>query len=79
MNWIKITDRIPEVGSKILAFGILEGNLEIRQCKYEEWDYLSIGGSKGSSFSLLSSGCGCCDGVIENITHWMPLPEVPKE
>jgi len=82
-EWISVKDRLPEYGSKVLAYGIAdrdcpEPQLEVRTCEYTEWDYTDRGGKKGYSFGLLSSGCGCCDGVLEDATHWMPLPEPPK-
>jgi len=79
-EWIKIFDKLPESGQRVLAFGIYNGKpeYEIRMCTYETWDYIERGGTKGESFSLVSSGCGCCDLPLEKVTHWQPLPNPPE-
>lgn len=83
-EWIKVEDRLPELDSIVLALGICdirysERVREIRQCMYTYWDYTDKGGSKGSAFQLLTSGCGCCDSCLEEVTHWMALPKSPEE
>lgn len=82
-EWINVKDRLPESGTKVLAFGIsnrdyTEIPAEARSCEYAEWDYSDQGGKKAQSFGLLSSGCGCCDREMIEVTHWMSLPEPPK-
>lgn len=68
MEWIKVTDRLPEFDTEVLVFG--EGKVEKANLK---------------SYSTSSSGIDCCwvdkhdDVWWIVITHWMPLPEPPKD
>jgi len=69
MNWISVKDKVPNLNAFVLS---TDGNLvSITSYEYNEhiqeyyWNYLS-------------SGCGCCDKDMPNVTHWMPLPEPPQ-
>ena len=68
MNWISVKDRLPEIKKKILLLtdeGVIEGSLN--------------GIGKGWNFLWLKAhGCGCCGEDNPEVTHWMPLPESPK-
>jgi len=60
MEWIKVTDKLPEKPYKdVLVYTILNG---IYVGFYDE------------DFGRMSSASR----HIGNITHWMPLPEPPK-
>lgn len=67
MEWISVKDRVPRLHAKVLILN-----------KYEEQfvalcvDDLTV---------ELCIECNCEGGGTEalNVTHWMPLPEPPKE
>lgn len=66
-RWIPVTERLPEYGTTVLVCGSQGG---IYTARYErakaEWDR--------DSWWKLNSKSHIC-----NPTHWMPLPEPPKE
>ena len=66
-KWIPVTERLPKYGTPVLAYGSRGG---IFIAKYErartEWDI--------DYWWKLNSSIHVC-----NPTHWMPLPEPPKE
>ena len=62
-EWIPVTDRLPEDGSDILAYAENGEDARIVPANYD----------RGTWFDC------CFNRVTENITHWMPLPEPPKE
>lgn len=71
MDWISVKDRLPEINQWVISYSPnFRSSIAITQ--YEK-------STDESFWSLLSSGCGCCDGVMQNVTHWMQLPELPKE
>ncbi len=70
MEWIKIKDEpIPKKG-KFLAIDKYGDQAVV----WYEDNYLIRGGWFGSC----EYGCGGHD-YFENVTHWMPLPYIPKE
>ena len=73
MEWISVKDRLPERNHKYLVYGKVETNF---------LDYSFIGvaelwqvGVTGSQWRLDDFEAGDED----YITHWMPLPEAPKD
>lgn len=69
-EWIKCSERMPELGSTVLAYdgGVFEATLSEKHGRIE-WD----------PYWLPVFGCGCCGGSDPEPTHWMPLPEPPKD
>ncbi len=68
MDWIKVTDRLPETGEECLvAFHSLPEKLGFWQC-YSLSTFIE---NKFHSWEL--------NKVINHPTHWMPLPESPKD
>lgn len=63
-EWIKIEDRLPTENEKVLVNGY-DGVFRAR-LSYGSWQCDPIG-------SYASDGC------VYGITHWMPLPQPPKE
>ena len=61
-RWIPVTERLPEVGSRVIACGEKGGVFVVK--------------SEG-----ITTGFGRMDGTSKyrSFTHWMPLPEPPKE
>lgn len=72
MKWISVEDRLPEIGDKIIAYGDFWGEIHDFQGKHVgsgEW-------VKGCYVDIKADAYYC---HIYNVTHWMPLPEPPKE
>lgn len=70
-EWISVKDRMPELHVEVLVYGILpyEIHPEIHQC------YLcDVNGKNKLEFWTSISAYD-----VKNVTHWMPLPEPPKE
>lgn len=67
-NWIKCSERLPEVGDKVLV--------RIPVCNYfniENAEYKGDGRFLCAWFSTRGKGCAY------DVTHWQPLPEPPKD
>lgn len=64
MEWISVKDRLPEIGERVLT---LDKRGRIGDREYYRFE---------SGFI-----CFRPDGLVpgKDITHWMPLPEPPKE
>lgn len=83
MNWISIKDRLPPEGQHVLVFFSRGDNsaIGITYQYNNEWTGKSVFGEKGYSID-----CSYTDGRFDAmgmnckyITHWMPLPEPPKD
>ncbi len=73
-EWIKCSDRLPDVGKWVLVFSEKsENEYIITSC------YLSTSIRYHVLWNLISSGCGCCDCDLQNVTHWMPLLDKPTK
>ena len=63
-EWISVKDRLPETGERVLTF--------------DKWGHI-----RDRELFMFKSGFICFrpDGLVpvKDITHWMPLPEPPKE
>ena len=67
MEWIKVEDRLPEEGSCVFCYPSLESHLfgVVDECGIY---------NKFTSFDYRSEIWS-----EDRVTHWMPLPEPPKE
>jgi hypothetical protein len=63
MDWIPVTDRLPPVGLNVLACSWLAKTYALAYVSLRDGKWYV---SFGSTRSL-------------NITHWMPLPDLPQE
>jgi len=62
-NWISVEDRLPEVGTMVLAWSKTNDDYEFAWIEKDgSWDLAHSGWASPAS-----------------ITHWMSLPEPPKE
>ena len=71
MEWIKCSERMPEVGVKVIFFPNNDEPI------HGEWN--GVAWTQDVSWS-----CAYDDGGIDNlvtikVTHWMPLPQLPTE
>lgn len=66
-GWISVKDRLPEIGTSILycAFGrsVGEGTYQGFDGNHHVWNMYAVSGTHWD----------------DEVTHWMPLPEPPKE
>lgn len=78
MNWIPVAERLPDEGQDVLVYspkGVFKDpvmcTVSLQKASYLErgytWDASGFGGAD-------------CEFDFDenNITHWMPLPELPK-
>lgn len=65
-KWIPVSERLPEYGERVLCFTI-HGSIPV--C------YLGYYYDDNGKFVLAYNGTD----VVDNVTHWMPLPEPPKQ
>ena len=83
MDWISVKDRLPKKDGKYLCVckGFIGGYEYIEVLSYsknlykvDEYDFASFKGKRG--FYSYNSEWGYIN--KNNVTHWMPLPELPK-
>jgi len=68
-GWINVKDRLPDPDEHVLVFNNDEGVFRAYRDSHNEypsWQCYPIGSYAG-------------DGCVFGITHWMPLPQPPKE
>ena len=66
MNWISVKDRLPDEDQEVFVYSSL-GIIEKCKMSNSDWFY---------------TNCPMCSDLWdddETITHWMPLPEKPKD
>ena len=84
-EWISVKDRLPEEDGDYLCFSWLNlggrsvpNHRVLSFTKRAEDDYdMGYNGEKGAAWYRYDSEWGNCK--ADNVTHWMPLPEPPKE
>lgn len=67
-GWISCSDRMPEDTKMLLAFS--QGEIV---AAYWNWVVNPIDYKKYRAFTYLSGN------ILDDVTHWMPLPEPPQE
>lgn len=65
-RWISVKDRLPEIGKSVLIY-------------YPKWDGDEIQVAKLEDDGMMFDICGEFNIGTGVITHWMPLPEPPKD
>lgn len=71
-EWISVKDRLPSQGKHVLAYSLDPLN---KGCFRAYWS----GDIYYPSWNCYPIGSNASDGLVFDITHWMPLPEPPKE
>lgn len=70
MKWISVKDKLPELESSILCICLLnDGD-----------DYLGIfrGFHQIASWNY-GSFYSRCENITKEVTHWIPIPDLPKD
>jgi hypothetical protein len=68
-EWISVKDRLPEFDKLILCHDTQKTYIAFR---HKENEY-------NEHWQICENSCCLCNGCTGAITHWMPLPESPKE
>lgn len=68
MKWIPVEERLPEYNKRILVTDIRDGYMSVTVLM-KGWGGRDDGWEGEDGYML----------PVEEITHWMPLPEMPKE
>ena len=79
IEWISVEDRFPEPYDWVLVCNSPKGTNEPRSINIwrwsgEEWDSINQGHADSPTFSDIIHTL-----FYDEITHWMPLPNPPKE
>ena len=73
-KWISVKDRLPEDDGKYMVW--YKGELDICEFDVESQTF----GYTYDDYDEMYSHLVCWDdGMDKDITHWMPLPELPKD
>lgn len=64
-KWISVKDRLPEIGTVVLGYA--------KQNPFSAYDVMRVR-NLGNGFEMIRY-----HEYASSITHWMPLPEMPKE
>lgn len=80
-EWISVKDRLPEESGTYLVNVHQETEDDVGDCVLLAWyqrnDLLFVPNSVG--WLLLNEFYDLSNTLRDDITHWMPLPEPPKE
>ena len=77
-EWISVKDRLPEITFESNTTKYTDGVLAFDDCEDVCLGHFCISKYDGSFiFYGFTDGSEECDPLI--VTHWMPLPEPPKE
>ena len=66
MEWIKVSDRLPD-----------SENILIYQYEEVAWGYFSL--RRNKFYGKYNPYARIFEDRLDNVTHWMPLPEPPNE
>lgn len=72
-KWIKAEDKVPTYGKKVLIF--FGGNYSVAKRK-REWPTHE---ESWEAFDYWDSEDHCLEIDWGEVTHWMPLPELPND
>ena len=88
MEWISVKDYLPDLGLQVMGLlhfdkynfnDLQHAENEIRIVKYCVTDFLDDGTNEEGWVKLIKDDDNPFWGRINNITHWLKLPDLPKE
>lgn len=69
MEWVSVEDRLPEYENVILCYDQQRIYIAFRPNEIEYNEH----------WKICDDVCCSCNGCTGAVTHWIPLPEPPKE
>lgn len=72
MEWISVKDRLPEPGKYVAMHDDREGSYDIATL-----DSVTVNGKEVEQVWWIQNGSSWVE--LDWFTHWVPLPEPPKE
>lgn len=80
-EWISVKDRLPTESGVYLTNVHQESDIESSDCVLMAWYQVEkpLFAPDSVGWSLLNEFYQFSDQMRDDITHWMPLPEPPKE
>lgn len=69
-EWISVKDRVPEIDKDVLVF---DSNTKQCSVRYRLNEFYPDCDEENNKYAWNDQG------IINSVTHWMPLPEPPKE
>lgn len=73
MQWISVKDKLPKDYQAVLAYGIVQHySAPFNRCIVECW-------YEHDCFVINQEIRNEDDNEVLDVTHWMPIPELPKE
>ncbi|EMR9403235.1 DUF551 domain-containing protein [Escherichia coli] len=69
MEWIKCSDRMPPIGSRVVV--AINGK-HVTCASYTQWEGAKTERGRAPRFEDLR-------GIVPGVTHWQPIPEPPSE
>jgi hypothetical protein len=80
MKWISVEDRLPEFGKKVLV--LIDRTYHINPTDEDLIEVATLFGEECEAGRVWREygwyNYDLHQSFIEDVTHWMPLPEVPK-
>jgi hypothetical protein len=80
-TWIKATDEEPPCNIPLFVHGWRMLGQASPNGPYKKW-MTTVGefDDAGRCIDLLSPGCDCVTSTyLDSVTHWMPIPDPPKQ
>lgn len=74
-DWISVNDRLPEMNQVVMVYVPEFDGFEIQLSEWVEYYEAPV----SFSTETIKTGEGWADHDFDEVSHWQPLPEPPKD